>query len=108
MVPQGGGVPNTSPPTSSASPPGFEQNDWHCHNYDEWWIVLEGEIDWIIEGREEDPVHAREGDFIYVPAMTFHHILPEGGGDDDPPGSRPAGHRGASPRAPRAQGQSHC
>ena len=60
-------------------PPGFDQNDWHCHNYDEWWIVLEGEIDWIIEGREGDPVHAREGDFIYVPAMTYHQIFPKAG-----------------------------
>ncbi len=41
-------------------PPGFDKNDWHCHNYDEWWVVLEGEIDWIIEGREDDPV-SRQG-----------------------------------------------
>ncbi len=54
-------------------------NDNHCHNYDEWWIVLEGEIDWIIEGREDRPVQAKVGDFIYVPALTFHHIFPKGG-----------------------------
>ena len=54
-------------------------NDNHCHNYDEWWIVLEGEIDWIIEGRDE-PVMATTGDFIYVPAQTFHHIFPKGDG----------------------------
>lgn len=53
-------------------------NDNHCHDYDEWWMVLEGEIDWVIEGREE-PVHARAGDFVYVPAQTFHHIFPTGG-----------------------------
>ena len=54
-------------------------NDNHCHNYDEWWIVLEGEIDWVIEGRDE-PVTAKAGDFIYVPAQTFHHIFPKGDG----------------------------
>lgn len=53
-------------------------NDNHCHNYDEWWIILEGEIDWVIEGREE-PVHAKAGDFVFVPALTFHHIFPKGG-----------------------------
>ena len=59
---------------------GYEDNDRHCHNYDEWWTVLEGEIDWIIEGREDNPVQAKAGDFIYVPAMTFHHIFPKGQG----------------------------
>lgn len=53
-------------------------NDRHCHNYDEWWLVLEGEIDWVIEGREE-PVHAKAGDFVFVPNRTFHHIFPAGG-----------------------------
>ncbi len=55
------------------------ENDLHCHNYDEWWVVMEGEIDWIIEGREDRPVHAKPGDFIFVPALTFHHIFPKGG-----------------------------
>jgi mannose-6-phosphate isomerase-like protein (cupin superfamily) len=54
-------------------------NDRHCHDYDEWWVVLEGEIDWVIEGREDRPVHAKAGDFIYVPAQTFHQIFPTGG-----------------------------
>ena len=38
-------------------------NDNHCHNYDEWWVILEGEIDWVIEGREDQPVHAKAGGF---------------------------------------------
>ena len=54
-------------------------NDNHCHNYDEWWVVLQGEIDWLIEGRDE-PVQAKAGDFVYVPALTFHHIFPKGDG----------------------------
>jgi len=53
-------------------------NDNHCHDYDEWWIILEGEIDWVIEGKEKT-VHAKAGDFVFVPALTFHHIFPKGG-----------------------------
>ena len=56
-----------------------QENDNHCHNYDEWWVVLEGEIDWSIEGREDQPVEAKAGDFVFVPAQTFHHIFPKGG-----------------------------
>lgn len=54
-------------------------NDRHCHNYDEWWYIIEGEIDWVIEGREDRPVHAKAGDFVFVPSRTFHHIFPTGG-----------------------------
>ena len=57
--------------------PGTENNR-HCHSYDEWWIVAEGEIDWIIEGREDNPVRAKAGDFVFVPALTFHKIYPQG------------------------------
>ena len=53
-------------------------NDRHCHDYDEWWVVLEGEIDWTIEGREDQPVKARAGDFVLVPSQTFHQIRPGG------------------------------
>jgi mannose-6-phosphate isomerase-like protein (cupin superfamily) len=55
------------------------ENDRHCHTYDEWWMVAEGEIDWVIEGREDSPVQAKTGDFVFVPAQTFHHIYPKGG-----------------------------
>ena len=64
--------------TAICQPPGTI-NDRHVHDYDEWWVVMEGEIDWVIEGREET-VHARAGDFIFVPALTFHHIFPKGDG----------------------------
>ena len=60
-------------------PPG-QKNARHVHGYDEWWVIMEGEIDWIIEGREEQPVHAKAGDFVFVPALTFHHIFPKGNG----------------------------
>ena len=48
-------------------------NDRHYHLRDEWWIVLEGEIDWEMEGCAE-PIHARAGDFVFAPASVFHHI----------------------------------
>jgi quercetin dioxygenase-like cupin family protein len=58
--------------------PGSE-TDNHCHDHDEWWTILEGEIHWDIEGREETVV-AKAGDFVFVPALTFHHIRPAGDG----------------------------
>ena len=36
-------------------PPG-QPNDTHYHHHDEWWVVLQGEIDWYIEG---DRAHSR-------------------------------------------------
>lgn len=54
-------------------------NDNHVHDYDEWWAILQGEIHWKIEGREEVVV-AKPGDFVFVPALTFHHIFPVGDG----------------------------
>ena len=46
-------------------PPG-QPNDTHYHHHDEWWVVLQGEIDWYIEG-ETAPIHARAGDFVFGP-----------------------------------------
>jgi quercetin dioxygenase-like cupin family protein len=75
-------------------------NDRHYHLVDEWWLVIEGEIDWEIEGQAE-PVRARAGDFVFAPANHFHHIRPRGTGPTlrlaiTPPGefhrlTRPAG-----------------
>ena len=56
-----------------------KENDRHVHDYDEWWVVLQGEIHWEIEGRDERVV-AKPGDFIFVPALTYHHIFPVGDG----------------------------
>lgn len=52
-------------------------NDRHYHIEDEWWIIVEGEIDWEIEGRDK-PVRARAGDFVFVPKNHFHLIKPRG------------------------------
>jgi quercetin dioxygenase-like cupin family protein len=53
--------------------------DRHYHLADEWWVVLEGEIDWEIEGQAE-PIRARAGDLVFAPANHFHHIRPCGTG----------------------------
>jgi mannose-6-phosphate isomerase-like protein (cupin superfamily) len=79
--------------------PAGHKTDTHYHLLDEWWVILEGEIDWEIEGAEV--VHARAGDLVYAPARHYHHIKPTGAGPSirlaiTPPGEfhrldRPAG-----------------
>lgn len=58
--------------------PAGHNTDRHYHLTDEWWVVLEGEIDWEIEGAEV--VRARAGDVVYAPALHYHHIKPMGSG----------------------------
>ncbi len=53
-------------------PPG-QPNDTHYHHHDEWWVVLQGEIDWHIEGQAA-PIHARAGDFVFGPKHLWHHL----------------------------------
>ena len=64
--------------TLICQPPGHP-TDRHYHLVDEWWLVVEGEIDWEIEGQTQ-PVQARAGDFVFAPAKHFHHIQPKGTG----------------------------
>jgi len=52
-------------------------NDTHYHFHDEWWVVLQGEIDWYIED-EPAPIHAKAGDFVLGPKNRWHHIEPVG------------------------------
>lgn len=52
--------------------PGYP-NDKHYHIHDEWWLVLEGEIHWEIEGQSE-LVRAKVGDFVFAPKNHYHHI----------------------------------
>jgi quercetin dioxygenase-like cupin family protein len=62
--------------TLICQPPGH-LTDRHYHLTDEWWVVLEGEIDWEIEGQGA-PIRARAGDVVFAPAYHFHHIRPTG------------------------------
>ena len=52
-------------------------NDRHYHNQDEWWVIMEGEIHWEIEGFPE-PVKAKAGDIVLVPKRHYHHIHVKG------------------------------
>jgi mannose-6-phosphate isomerase-like protein (cupin superfamily) len=46
----------------------------HMHaDFAEFWIVLRGRLRWMLEGVPE-PVIAGEGDIVYAPPNTFHHI----------------------------------
>lgn len=62
--------------TLICQPPGHK-TDRHYHLTDEWWVVLEGEIDWEIEGHP-GVIHARAGDLVFAPARHYHHIRPVG------------------------------
>jgi hypothetical protein len=77
-------------------------NDNHCHNYDEWWVVLEGEIDWVIEGRGE-PVRAKAGDFVFRASAGLSPHLPQGRWSLYPPRYGLAG-PGPFARTPREEG----
>src|SRR6266508_381490 len=44
--------------TLICQPPGHP-TDRHYHLSDEWWVVLEGEIDWEIEGRRRRSTRGR-------------------------------------------------
>jgi len=57
--------------------PSGHPNDKHYHHHDEWWLVMEGEIHWEIEGQSE-PVKAKAGDFVFVPKEHYHHIHVKG------------------------------
>jgi quercetin dioxygenase-like cupin family protein len=86
--------------TLICQPPGHV-TDRHYHLVDEWWFVVEGEIDWEIEGQAE-PVRARAGDLVLVPAHHFHHIKPKGSGPSIRLAITPPGEFHRHERAPGA------
>ena len=62
--------------TLICQPPGHP-NDKHYHHQGEWWLVMEGEIHWQMEGQAE-PVKAKVGDFVFAPKECYHHIHVKG------------------------------
>lgn len=51
----------------------------HMHaDFAEFWIVMKGRLNWIIEGIDQ-PLAATEGDIIYAPPNRFH--IPQFAGD---------------------------
>lgn len=62
--------------TLIASNPG-EGNRAHWHsNFDEWWVVMAGKLRWELTGGKV--IHASEGDIVWIPRGTVHHIITEG------------------------------
>ena len=62
--------------TLIASAPG-QGNRAHWHsNFDEWWVVISGKLRWELTGGKI--IHAVQGDVVWIPRGTVHHIVTEG------------------------------
>jgi len=58
--------------TLIATPPGGgNRPHWH-RDFDEWWVVLGGVLEWELTGGTA--FKASEGDIVWVPRGTVHHI----------------------------------
>jgi mannose-6-phosphate isomerase-like protein (cupin superfamily) len=58
--------------TLIASPPGgANRPHWH-RDFDEWWVVLAGHLEWELTGGIV--LRARRDDVVWVPRGTVHHI----------------------------------
>ena len=58
--------------TLIASPPGGgNRPHWHS-DFDEWWVVLAGVLEWELTGGTT--VRASKDDIVWVPRGTVHHI----------------------------------
>lgn len=61
--------------TLIAQMPG-EGNRLHYHNdWDEWWYILKGEWDWMIEGKVQK---VKEGDVVFIERNRLHKITAAG------------------------------
>jgi mannose-6-phosphate isomerase-like protein (cupin superfamily) len=58
--------------TLIASPPGGgNRPHWH-REFDEWWVVLAGRLEWELTGGIV--IQAAKDDIVWVPRGTVHHI----------------------------------
>ena len=58
--------------TLIANPPGTgNRPHWHA-DFDEWWVVLAGRIEWELTGGTR--FQAGATDIVWVPRGTVHHI----------------------------------
>ena len=63
--------------TLIAQMPG-EGNRLHYHSdWDEWWHILQGEWEWLVEGRT---LTVKEGDLVYIERNKKHKITATGTG----------------------------
>jgi mannose-6-phosphate isomerase-like protein (cupin superfamily) len=62
--------------TLIASPPGGgNRPHWH-RDFDEWWVVMAGRLQWELTGGTV--VQAAKDDIVWVPRGTVHHITTVG------------------------------
>jgi len=62
--------------TLIASPPGTgNRPHWH-RDFDEWWVVLAGHLEWELTGGIV--FQAQKDDIVWVPRGTVHHIRNRG------------------------------
>ena len=63
--------------TLIATPPGGgNRPHWH-RDFDEWWVVMAGRLEWELTGGIA--VSAEKDDIVWVPRGTVHHIRNVGG-----------------------------
>ena len=55
----------------ASAPGGGNRPHWH-REFDEWWVVLAGELEWELTGNVV--VRARKDEIVWVPRGTVHHI----------------------------------
>jgi mannose-6-phosphate isomerase-like protein (cupin superfamily) len=55
----------------ASEPGGGNRPHWH-REFDEWWVVLAGRLQWELTGG--GVVDAVKGDIVWVPRGTVHHI----------------------------------
>ncbi len=58
--------------------PGSSSRRHYHPDHDEFWVVMQGELIWEIEG--EEPIHAETGDIVRVPKGKAHNIRTVGDG----------------------------
>jgi mannose-6-phosphate isomerase-like protein (cupin superfamily) len=62
--------------TLIATPPGGgNRPHWH-KDFDEWWVILGGSLEWELTGGTI--VHGNKDDIVWVPRGTVHHIRNHG------------------------------
>lgn len=50
-----------------------ESNRTHYHaNEDEWWVIMEGELEWDVDGY--GTYRAKKDDIVFVPRKVIHNI----------------------------------
>ena len=55
----------------ASAPGGGNRPHWH-REFDEWWVVMAGTLEWELTGNVV--VRARKDEIVWVPRGTVHHI----------------------------------